>query len=212
MAYSNFTKDELKKKFGVKIKDAALFNNQIIKPIEPSSWLIETLTRLQKIGFSTEKERSERLVTPILAELHQLNEWSFKIYSGQIMNADDNTGLNGECDFLLAYGDVSDILETPMFTIAEAKKNDIGLGIIQCSAQLIGAKIFNEKEGYDSPLLFGCSTTGVDWRFIRYENNIILWDQITYSLRNLPELLGILQYIIDETKFYLDKKNEMYAI
>ena len=209
MAYSNFTKDELKRKFGVKIKDAMLFDAQLIKPIEPSSWLIETLTRLQKIGFATEKERSERLVTPVLAELHQLNEWSFKIYSGQTMNADDNAGLNGECDFLLAYGDVSDILETPIFTITEAKKHDIGLGIIQCSAQLIGAKIFNEKENYDSPLLFGCSTTGVDWRFIRYENNTILWDQIIYTLRNLPELLGVLQYIIDETRFYLDKKNEM---
>ena len=209
MAYSNFTKDELKKKFGVKIKDAALFDSKKIKLIEPSGWLIETLIRLQKIGFATEKERSERLVTPILAELHQNNEWSFKIYSGQIMNADDNAGLNGECDFLLAYGDVSDILETPIFTITEAKKHDIGLGIIQCSAQLIGAKIFNEKENYDSPLLFGCSTTGVEWRFIRYENNTIYWDQITYALRNLPELLGILQYIIDETRFYLDKKNEM---
>lgn len=209
MAYSNFTKDELKKKFGVKIKDANLFNSKQIKFIEPSSWLIETLTRLQNIGFATEKERSERLVTPVLAELHQLNEGSFKIYSGQIMNADDNAGLNGECDFLLAYGDVSDILETPIFTITEAKKQDIGLGIIQCSAQLIGAKIFNEKENYDSPLLFGCSTTGVDWRFIHYENNTIFWDKITYTLRNLPELLGVLQYIIDETKFYLDKKNEM---
>lgn len=209
MAYSNFTKSDLTKQFGVKIKDAALFDSTIIKHIEPSSWLIETLTRLQKIGFATEKERSERLVTPVLAELHQNNEWSFKIYSGQIMNADDSAGLNGECDFLLSYGDVSDILEIPIFTITEAKKQDIGLGIIQCSAQLIGAKIFNEKEGFDSPLLFGCSTTGVDWRFIRYENKTIFWDQITYTLRNLPELLGVLQYIIDETRFYLDKKNEL---
>ena len=209
MAYSDFTKGELTKKFGVKIKDAALFDDNKIKKIEPSGWLIETLTRLQKIGFATEKERSERLVTPVLAELHQNNEWSFKIYSGQVMNVDDNAGLNGECDFLLAYGDVSDILEVPIFSITEAKKQDIGLGIIQCSAQLIGAKIFNEKENYDSPLLFGCSTTGVEWRFIRYENNTIFWDQITYTLRNLPELLGVLQYIIDETRFYLDKKNEM---
>lgn len=202
MAYSNFTKSELTKKFGVKIKDGNLFNNQTIQLITPSSWLTETLIRLQKIGFSTEKERSERLVTPILAELHQLNEWSFKIYSGQIMNADDTNGLNGECDFLLAYGDVSSILETPIFSIAEAKKNDIDIGTIQCSAQLIGAKIFNEREGYDSPLLFGCSTTGVDWRFIRYEKNTILWDPVIYSLQNLPQLLGVLQYIIDETKFY----------
>jgi hypothetical protein len=209
MAYSSFTKSDLTKKFGVKIKDATLFDSKIIKHIEPSSWLLETLTRLQKIGFATEKERSERLVTPVLAELHQNNKWSFKIYSGQLMNADDNAGLNGECDFLLAYGDVSDILETPIFTITQAKKQDIGLGIIQCSAQLIGARIFNEKEGFDSPLLFGCSTTGVEWRFIRYENNTILWDQIIYTLRNLPELLGVLQHIIDETRFYLDKKNEM---
>ncbi len=123
------------------------------------------------------------------------------------MNADNNEGLNGECDFVLGYGDVSLILETPIFPITQAKVNDLDLGMIQCSAQLIGAKIFNEKEGFDSPLLFGCSSTGVEWRFIRYENNIVLWDQITYTLRNLPELLGVLQYIIDETKFYLDRKN-----
>ena len=121
------------------------------------------------------------------------------------MNADDTNGLNGECDFLLAYGDVSSILETPIFSIAEAKKNDIDIGTIQCSAQLIGAKIFNEREGYDSPLLFGCSTTGVDWRFIRYEKNTILWDPVIYSLQNLPQLLGVLQYIIDETKFYSER-------
>jgi hypothetical protein len=206
MAYSNFTKDELKKKFGVKIKDASLFDDKI-HPIEPSAWLIETLTRFQKIGFSTEKERSERLVTPILAELHQLNDWSFKIYSGHNMNADDNSGLNGECDFLLAYGDVSLILESPIFSITEAKKNDLDLGIIQCSAQLIGAKIFNEKEGYDSPLLFGCSSTGVEWRFIRYEKNIVHWDTNTFTLGNLPQLLGVLQNIIDQTRFYLDNQN-----
>ena len=207
MAYANFTKDELKKKFGVKIKDSNLFTNTQIKMLQPSSWLEETLKRLQNIGFSTEKERSERLVTPVLAELHGINDASFKIYSGQIMNADDKAGLNGECDFLLAYGDVADFLETPIFTIAEAKKNDMDLGIIQCSAQLIGAKIFNEKEDYDSPLLFGCSTTGIDWRFIRYENNILLWDKTIYSLRNLPELLGVLQYVIDETKFYSEREN-----
>ena len=206
MAYSDFTKNELTKKFGVKIKDGAFLTGKI-RAIEPSSWLLETLTRLQKIGFSTEKERSERLVTPILAELHQLNDWGFKIYSGQIMNADDSVGLNGECDFLLAYGDVSSILETPIFSVTAAKKNDLDIGIVQCSAQLIGAKLFNEKEGYDSPLLFGCTTTGVEWRFIRYENNMILWDQNTYTLGNLPELLGVLQYVIDETKFYASRKN-----
>jgi hypothetical protein len=207
MAYANFTKDELTKKFGVKIKEKFLFQDKNIKPISPSSWLEETIMRSHRLGYNTEKERSERLVSPILTELHQLNNWSFKIYSGQIMNADDKAGLNGECDFLLAYGDVSAILEAPIFSITEAKKNDTDIGTIQCSAQLIGAKIFNEKEGYDSPLLFGCSTTGSDWRFIKYENNTILWDQVIYSLRNLPELLGILQYIIDETKFYSERNN-----
>lgn len=209
MAYSDFTKAELNKKFGVKIKDASFLDDKRIKFINPSSWLVETLGRSDKLGFYTEKERSERVVTPILTELHELNNGSFKIYSGHIMNADDKLGLTGECDFLLSYGDVRLILETPIFIITEAKKQDIDAGTLACSAQLIGAKIFNEKEEYNSPLLFGCSTTGSEWQFIKYENNTILWDKTSYSSRNLPELLGVLQYIIDETKFYLDKKNEM---
>ena len=205
MAFSNFSKDELKKKFGVRIKENKLFNADQIKNIEPSGWLNQTLELSEHLGYETEKERSERLVSPILMELHRRNNGAFKIYSGQILNADDKLGLVGECDFLLAYGDVSAFLERPIFSVVEAKRNDISVGIVQCSAQLIGAKIFNEKEEYHSPLLFGCSTTGIEWQFLKYTDNTITWDSHRYSLSNLPQLLGVLQHIVDETGFYSDR-------
>ena len=66
MAYSDFTAKDLIEKFGVKFLGADLFTN--ISPISPTEWLNTSLEIGQKTGFSTEKSRSERLVTPIHKE------------------------------------------------------------------------------------------------------------------------------------------------
>ncbi len=93
MAYSKFTARALTKKFGVKFTAANLFEK--VKLIEPSDWLLLTLEKNQKLGFSSKKSRSERLVSPILTELNDINHNNFTIYSGEILNADEKQELTG---------------------------------------------------------------------------------------------------------------------
>lgn len=197
MAYGDFTAIELSKKFGIKFKAAALFPN--IEPITPSAWLLESLARGQSLGFGSEKSRSERLVTPILLEFSHLHKHQFSIHSGMNLDIDENLGLKGECDFIFSFSRIQDFVTAPIFCITEAKKQDLERGTVQCSAQLIGAKKFNELENNPVKVLYGASTTGIEWRFLKYENNEILIDENRYLITNLTHLLGVFEAIFEDT-------------
>jgi len=198
MAYSDFTTSDLIKIFGVNFKSEDLFPN--LKPIKPTEWLISAIKKSNKMGFLTEKARSERLVSPVLMELSESNNHSFIIYSGQNLDVDTSLGLKGECDFIFSFSTIHDFILSPIFCIAEAKRQDIEQGTLQVSAQLIGAKKMNELEKNNIKVLYSCSTTGVEWRFVKYENNQIMIDKKRYLINELDLLLGVLQTIIEESK------------
>ncbi len=198
MAYADFTAKDLIEKFNIEFVGKELFTD--VKPLEPTEWLTDALRKSTAFGFSTEKSRSERLVTPILIELNDRNNRSFSVYSGANMDVDEELGLKGACDFIFSFSRFQDIVMSPIFCITEAKKLDIEKGTIQCAAQLIGAKMMNEKDGKIIDTLYGCSTTGLEWRFLKYVDNQIVVDETYYHVRQLPKLLGILQYIIEESR------------
>ena len=198
MAYSDFTAKDLKKKFGLRFRAENLFPD--LQPVPPSAWLREALEKGQELGYASEKPRSERLVTPVLLELSSLNHHAFSIHSGVNLDIDETAGLQGECDFIFSFSRIQDFVTAPIFCITEAKKQDLEQGTIQCSAQLIGARKLNEAEGNSFETLYGCSTTGVEGRFLRFEKNEITIDEKRYFITDLPQLLGALQTIVDPTR------------
>ena len=198
MAYTDFSVFDLRQQFGVQFRAATLFPQLL--PIEPTGWLEETLRKGLELGFNSEKSRSERLVTPVLMELSDRNHRAFSIYSGMNLDVDTSAGLRGECDFIFSYSRIQDFIVAPVFCIAEAKKQDLELGTIQCAAQLIAARRLNEQEQNPIRTLYGCSTTGVEWRFLKYEGTEFILDENRYYLAQLPALLGALQAIVDATR------------
>jgi len=198
MAYSDFTIDRLGAEFGVDFQGATLFT--AVPPVVPSAWLLETLALADQLGFGNEKSRSERLVSPVLTELARRNAHVFTIISGGYLDVDPARGLNGECDFVLSYTRLQDFIKAPVFCITEAKKQDMEQGIIQCAAQLIGASRLNEREKRVPPTLYGCSTTGIEWRFLKFENQVFTLDEARYLISDPGKLLGVLQHIVDHTK------------
>ena len=204
MAYSDFTLFDLRQQFGAHFRAETLFPN--VAPIEPSDWLKQALKMGEGIGFNSEKSRSERLVTPVLLELCERNNRSFSIYSGMNLDVDPARGLRGECDFIFSYSRIQDFVTAPVFCIAEAKKQDLELGTLQCAAQLIAARRLNEFEGNPTQPLYGCSTTGVEWRFLKYEGTDFILDENRYYLAQLPALLGALQAIVDATRVVAGEK------
>jgi hypothetical protein len=75
MAYRDLKMKDLKAKFGITEIGTKLFNVDKIKPIEPSSSLLNKLADAQYITLSTEKAVSEQLVAPVLVEIAKLNDF-----------------------------------------------------------------------------------------------------------------------------------------
>ena len=120
MVYTDFTPADLAQQFELDFQAATLFPD--CPPLAASAWLTETLARAQRLGYVSEKSRSERLVSPILAELSSRNRDAFAIISGASLDIDPGHGLNGECDFILSLMRLQDLVRTSIFCITEAKE------------------------------------------------------------------------------------------
>ena len=197
MAYRDFTLEDIEMQFGIKNRTDSLFSKDPILPKSPSTELMRDLEEARELPVRSEKAKSELIVVPILLELRKLTNKFFTIYSGDTLSADKERGLVGECDFLLAKDTGSFSINVPLISVVEAKKSDIEAGIPQCSAQLVGARVFNEQRGQSLPTLYGCVTTADDWKFLKLHDQTITVDKETYYLRELNVILGIFHHIID---------------
>lgn len=194
MAYTNFSLKDLKLKFGIDNKVKKLEFD--LQPFVISTSLQEDLALAKVLPVRSEKAKSELIVMPILVELMKQNERFFTIYSGDTLQADKEKGLSGECDFILAKDTGSFDINTPIITIVEAKKNDVEIGIPQCAAQMLGARILNKEYGNDLDSIYGCVTTADNWIFLKLEGNTIFIDSQKYYLGKIEELLSVFQAII----------------
>jgi len=118
------------------------------------------------------------------------------IYSGQRLDVDPARSLVGECDFILASTPPIPRLKAPLLTVLEAKRADIELGLGQCAAQMVAARLFNERAGGVEKPLFGCITTGEIWQFLRLEESEILLDARKLYIDQVGGILAVLQAII----------------
>jgi hypothetical protein len=198
MPYTNFKLDDLEEKLGISNRKACLFTN--IQPVEPSDWLIETLSMGKTLSLRSEKAKSEVILSPILMDLRRKSGDYFSIHSGEVLNADAKRGLNGECDFLLSKNTGEYSINLPIFSIVEAKKGDIDLGIAQCGAQMVGANIFNTRRKKPVEVIYGCTTNANEWQFLRLENNQLLIDTDIYFFSDLPKILGVFNQIFNYYK------------
>ena len=197
MLYRSFNFKKLREQFGIQPRIIALFPD--VRSINPSNWLTQTLAISAATPLNTEKERSERIVSPILLELRERNDRRFLVLSGLVFDVDAEQGLNGECDFILSRNPFDFEIQSPVFTLVEAKKGDIESGLPQCIAQMIAADILNHRDNKFLPTIYGAVTTGEVWRFLQLTDRDLCIDSETHYLDNLPSILGVLQQIINIT-------------
>jgi hypothetical protein len=197
-SYSNFKQEDLQE-LGIQLIEENLFSAPPAL-VKASDWLRLTLKNNLQMPVTTEKAKSELIVSPILVESMNNNPGFFTCFSGVTFDVDKSIGLKGRSDFILARKPKLLLLEAPIFSIIEAKNDGIEDAYPQCISQLYAAEIFNNKHNTPFPFLFGAVTTGFLWKFIRYENKIAKVDSDMFYMENLDELLGILQLIINQYK------------
>ena len=195
MAYSDFTFEDLKIKFGINQYKKILFNN--IEEVPSSDLLNTQIAQAHEMPLVSEKARSEFLIAPILLNIRFRNKENIELFSGSNLDADKETGLNGEVDFIFANAPHYESLTAPLVAVIEAKRNDIESSLPQCAAQMYGARTYNIKKGRDSDIIYGCVTTGTEWRFMMLKNSTLFIDQDRYHETDIALLLGVFQYIIN---------------
>ena len=191
MSYSRFR--DLKivtQTFGLLAQRKRLFEQTT--NVEASAWLLETLSISELLPLTNEKSKAERVISPILTEIVRFYATKISFFSDENLAVNDDLNTY-QPDFLFSLQPLTSHVEGLIFSIIETKNNDTD-GIAQCAAQLYGAKLFNEIEGKDIPILYGCATDGIEWRFIRFENNVFYIDTKVYT--DLKEILGVWHHII----------------
>ncbi|MEG5062906.1 hypothetical protein QUB33_04680 [Microcoleus sp. B3-A4] len=196
MSYKSFTFQQLKERFGLELSLSPILSAKVV-PVEPSEWLWRTLEISSNTAVTTAKERSERIISPILLEFRERNQRQFSIFSGWSFDVDAELGLNGECDFIMSSVPFDFEIKVPVFALRETKGGEIESCLPQCAAQMVAAQLFNKREHNSIPAVFGCVTTGVVWRFLKLEGNNLIIDSDVYCLDNVPMILGVLQKIVN---------------
>lgn len=194
-SYSTFTAEDIRQLGIETVVEAHKWGAS--EPLEPSDWLKTTLQKNMRLPLITEKAKSEFIVAPILTEMHELSLDMFTFFSGSSFDVDKTLGLRGRCDFIFSLKPHAATIEAPIFSIIEAKNDGIEEAYPQCIAQLYAAELYNKKYNLEFPFIYGAVTTGFNWKFIRYENKKAFIDTDMFYMDQLPELLGILQKVIN---------------
>ena len=123
MSYSDFTIPDLKQRFHLTIDEANdLFVDVAEVALPPH--LADTLTRYLPlaVNLNTEKARSELVIAPVLVEFKLRHRDRISLFSGVEFNVDEETGLKGRCDYILARSPEQLALTAPICVLVEAKK------------------------------------------------------------------------------------------
>lgn len=196
MAYADFDIEMAEAKLGVVVHTADLFPG-LVSQLVPT-WLIDQLKRASTLPFVSEKARSELVISPILLAVREMSGDKMSVLSGIRFDVEPTRGLVGECDFLMSYSDPLPVVRPPVITLLEAKKQDIDAGLGQCIAQMVAARIFNERHEKTGPV-FGCVTTAEIWQFLRLDGSELKLDPTRRLISDVGELLGAFKRILEQT-------------
>ena len=193
MPYSEFTIDAVKARFGLTITDApGTFAGS--PAVAPGALLTETLaeTLPLAVAVSTEKARSEFVVAPVLLEARRRAGRPVSLFSGVDFPVDAAQGLTGVCDFLLSLSPDQLTVEAPAVAVVEAKNDNLKAGLGQCIAEMVAARLFNERRGRGLPRVYGVVTTGSLWKFLALEGDAVHLDPAEYHVADLARVVGVL--------------------
>ena len=198
VSFQQFSLERVLSEFHLKIEDSHDFLAHA-QPVSPGPNLSETLREYAKfaLAYKSEAALREFIIGPILMESRRRSQAPFQIFPGATLNADEKRGLNGYCDYVLAFSPTARILQHPVVAVVEAKKEDLESGEGQCAAALVAVQMLNDRQNHVLKAVYGIITTGSDWRILKLEGSTLMFNPTLYQLADLPALLGALIHLVE---------------
>jgi hypothetical protein len=199
VSFRDFTFPDVLTRLALSVETAPLFADVPSATVRPEFATTLAAGVDLALGLSTEKARSEFIIAPVLLELRRLFANRFGLFSGIELSVDEDAGLNGVCDFLIARDPILQLVRGPILAVAEAKNDNVAHGFGQCIASMRAAMLFNEKAKTPMPQIYGVSTTGTEWKFLRLRGTVVTFDSANYLIGSPDRVLGVLSRIIETT-------------
>ncbi|MCI5121606.1 MAG: hypothetical protein D3908_10535 [Candidatus Electrothrix sp. AUS4] len=201
MPYGTFTSiAEVARKFDITVSGSTAFVDRL--QIEIPDYHLKSFEKklADDLNFINETTICERIISPILELVSDQYE-SLKLWSHVPYNVDQEKGLAGEPDYLVAprtkYGDMG----IPPLCIVEAKKDNFEEGWTQALAEMVAASLQGSKECY------GIVTTGNTWAFGKLEQKVFTRDPKKLSATvDLQEIFDVLNWVFHRAESLLGEK------
>ncbi|MCI5130188.1 MAG: hypothetical protein D3904_01405 [Candidatus Electrothrix sp. EH2] len=197
MPYSEFTIKQVKEAFDLTIIE----NKSLFEGVDPVNLDDSVKKRLDEyvplaLAVNTEKARSEFIIAYLLLELRTDLSSHISLFSGIDFDVDKEQRLNGFCDFIISLSTEQFFLTSPVIAVVEAKNENIIGGIGQCLAEMVAARIFNEREGNIVEHIYGVVTTGSVWKFLKLTDDKAAIDRKEYHIEQAGKIMGILAAMV----------------
>lgn len=193
MAYSDFTLDEVVRRFGLTLAGGVdQFHDLPEADLPPGLAALLERNLPLAIQLSNERARSELLISPVLVELKFRHPDRLGLFVEVDFSVDAEAGLAGRADYILTRNPQQLLLAAPVCVIVEAKKDDIAAGLPQCLAEMVAAQRFNEAGGTVVTPVYGAVTTGELWRFLSLDGTAARVDRVQYNIQSPRKIFGIL--------------------
>ncbi|MDE0552970.1 MAG: hypothetical protein OXI24_02050, partial [Candidatus Poribacteria bacterium] len=85
-----------------------------------------------------------------------------------------------------------------VIALVEAKNAEPKLGFGQCVAEMIAAQHFNHEKENSIFSVYGASTTGTEWQFLKLDGQKLHIDMTIYTIAQCDKILGILASMVDQ--------------
>ncbi|MBD2194081.1 MULTISPECIES: hypothetical protein [Calothrix] len=199
MAYSDFKLAEIIDAFGLTIQESSGMFASVQE--QECSDLLSTILQENvdlAVAISSEKARSEMIISPILLEIRRKFNYKISFFSGVDFTVDSQRGLNGFCDFILSLSSEQLLVRSPVVVLVESKNENLRSGLAQCIAEMVAAQLFNERHQNPIKTIYGAVTIGTIWQFLKLEGNVVAIDLSEYYIKDIKKILGILYSAIAE--------------
>ncbi|ETR65197.1 MAG: hypothetical protein OMM_14652, partial [Candidatus Magnetoglobus multicellularis str. Araruama] len=162
------------------------------RSIEVPDYKVDEIKELltDDINFRNEGAIRHQIITPILNVVVRHFK-PLKLWIEEPFNVDENKGLTGNPDYLIASRTKTGEMSLPPLCVIEAKKADFDEGWTQALAEMVAVAIKGAK------VCYGVVTTGKIWEFGKFESNIFERDPNPLSTQDLQKVFDALYWLFE---------------
>ena len=198
MAFSDFKNiAQVQEQFSIIYQENRFIN---VQPYDISSHFVKDF-EFYKTNidiYTSEASRCEIIISPILREMYKNYYEQYSFWIQKSITYDEI--LTGTPDYLFATKSNlgKTVLEFPLLIVVEAKRNDFEQGWGQCLAELIAVQKLNKDTHRP---VYGIVTDGDLWKFGQLIENKFTKNSENYTIDNLSNLFGALEFIFQSIKY-----------